>query len=185
MNDNRNPEQKLSRRRVLQAGAAAAGGLVVSIVLPLPRARAATGVPQPMLTAWLRVAPDDTVTVMIPSAEMGQGITTSLPMLIAEELEVDWRKIKFEAAPADPAYANPIFHMQATGGSTSIRAFYTLCVKLALPPASCCAKRARRNGMCRLPSAVPPTAASAILVAKARVTAPLPMLPPSFRYRRM
>jgi isoquinoline 1-oxidoreductase subunit beta len=55
---------------------------------------------------------------------MGQGITTSLPMLIAEELEIDWREAQFEFAPVNPAYANPIFHMQATGGSTSIRAFY-------------------------------------------------------------
>ena len=72
-----------------------------------------------MLTAWLRIGPDDSVTMMIPSAEMGQGITTSLPMLIAEELEIDWPKVQFEFAPANPAYANPIFHMQATGGSTS------------------------------------------------------------------
>jgi hypothetical protein len=76
------------------------------------------------MTSWLRIAPDDSVTMMIPSAEMGQGITTSLPMLIAEELELDWRKVQFEFAPANPAYANPIFRMHATGGSTSIRAFY-------------------------------------------------------------
>jgi isoquinoline 1-oxidoreductase beta subunit len=63
--------------------------------------------------------------MMIPSAEMGQGITTSLPMLIAEELEIDWREVQFEFAPVNPAYANPIFHAQATGGSTSIRAFYS------------------------------------------------------------
>jgi isoquinoline 1-oxidoreductase beta subunit len=124
MTNTRVTEQKLSRRRVLQVGAAAGGGLLVSIVLPLPRGRAATGTVQPMLTAWLRIAPDDSATMMIPSAEMGQGITTSLPMLIAEELEVDWRKVQFEFAPANPAYTNPIFHMQATGGSTSIRAFY-------------------------------------------------------------
>ncbi len=117
-------ERKLSRRRVLQVGAAAAGGLLISIVLPLPRGRASADAMHPMLTAWLRIAPDDSVTMMIPSAEMGQGITTSLPMLIAEELEIDWRRVQFEFAPANPAYENPIFHMQATGGSTSIRAFY-------------------------------------------------------------
>ena len=117
-------EQKLSRRRVLQVGAAAAGGLLIGAVLPRLRGRAATGAIRPMLTPWLRIAPDDSVTMMIPSAEMGQGIITSLPMLIAEELEIDWRKVQFEFAPANPAYANPIFHMQATGGSTSIRAFY-------------------------------------------------------------
>src|SRR6516225_9117363 len=132
---------------------------MVSTVLPLLRGRAATGTPQPTITPWLHIASDDSVTVMIPSAEMGQGITTSLPMLIAEELEVDWRKIKFEAAPADPAYANPIFHMQATGGSTSIRAFYTplrqvgaaarimLCqagaAKWDVPPSECSAANGR------------------------------------------
>ena len=113
--------RKLSRRLVLQIGAAAAGGLLIGTVLPRLRDRTA----HPMLTPWLRIAPDDSVTMMIPSAEMGQGITTSLPMLIAEELEIDWRKVQFEFAPANPAYANPIFHMQATGGSTSIRAFYS------------------------------------------------------------
>ena len=118
-------ERKLSRRLVLQVGAAAAGGLLIGTVLPRLRGRAATGAVHPMLTPWLRIAPDDSVTMMIPSAEMGQGITTSLPMLIAEELEIDWRKVQFEFAPANPAYANPIFHMQATGGSTSIRAFYS------------------------------------------------------------
>jgi isoquinoline 1-oxidoreductase subunit beta len=113
--------RKLSRRLVLQIGAAAAGGLLISTGLPRLRARAA----HPMLTPWLRIAPDDSVTMMIPSAEMGQGITTSLPMLIAEELEIDWREVQFEFAPVNPAYANPIFHVQATGGSTSIRAFYS------------------------------------------------------------
>jgi isoquinoline 1-oxidoreductase beta subunit len=113
--------RKLSRRLVLQIGAAAAGGLLIGTVLPRLRDRTA----HPMLTPWLRIAPDASVTMMIPSAEMGQGITTSLPMLIAEELEIDWREVQFEFAPVNPAYANPIFHVQATGGSTSIRAFYS------------------------------------------------------------
>jgi isoquinoline 1-oxidoreductase subunit beta len=115
----------LTRRHVLEIGAAAAGGFMIGVVLPPPvRGRAANGPARSALTAWVRVAPDDTVTMMIPSAEMGQGITTSLPMLVAEELEVDWRKVGIEFAPADPAYANPIFKMQATGGSTSIRGFF-------------------------------------------------------------
>jgi isoquinoline 1-oxidoreductase beta subunit len=118
------PHSGLTRRHILEIGAAAAGGLMIGVVLPPVRGRAANGPARPMLTAWVRIAPDDTVTMMIPSAEMGQGITTSLPMLVAEELEVDWRKVATEFAPADPAYANPIFKMQATGGSTSIRAFF-------------------------------------------------------------
>ncbi|MBX6323612.1 MAG: xanthine dehydrogenase family protein molybdopterin-binding subunit [Rhodospirillaceae bacterium] len=118
------PDPRLNRRRFLQAGAAAAGGLLLSVALPpLGRTARAAGDETP-LTAWLRIAPDDTITVMIPSAEMGQGVATSLPMLIAEELKADWRKVRIALAPADPAYANPMFHAQATGGSTSIRAFF-------------------------------------------------------------
>jgi isoquinoline 1-oxidoreductase beta subunit len=118
-------ERKLNRRLVLQAGAAAAGGLLIGAVLPRLRGRAATGPIHSMLTRWLRIAPDDFVTMMIPRAEMGQAITTSLPMLIAKELEIDWRKVQFDFAPANSAYVNPISHMQATSGSTSIRAFYS------------------------------------------------------------
>jgi isoquinoline 1-oxidoreductase subunit beta len=55
---------------------------------------------------------------------MGQGVATSLPMLLAEELEADWSKIKIEFAPADKAYTNPMFGMQGTGGSTSVRAAF-------------------------------------------------------------
>jgi hypothetical protein len=70
MNENRITGQKLSRRSVLQVGAAAAG-LLISTVLPLPRGRAATDTSEPRVTAWLRIAPDDAITVVIPSAEMG------------------------------------------------------------------------------------------------------------------
>ena len=118
------PGRELSRRQLLKAGAAAAGGLIISIALPPLRGRAATGGIQPTLTAFLRIAPDGSVTVILPSSEMGQGVATSEPMLIAEELEVDWRKVNVQFAPANPAYINPMFHMQGTGGSTSTRAFF-------------------------------------------------------------
>ena len=62
---------------------------------------------------------------MVDRSEMGQGVTTSLPMLLAEELEADWSKIRIDFAPADKAYINPMFGMQGTGGSTSVRAAYT------------------------------------------------------------
>src|SRR5690348_18455860 len=75
--------------------------------------------------AWLRINPDESVLVVVDRSEMGQGVTTSLPMLLAEELEADWSKIKIEFAPADKAYINPMFGMQGTGGSTSVRAAYT------------------------------------------------------------
>src|SRR5439155_6454461 len=68
---------------------------------------------------------DESVLVVVDRSEMGQGVTTSLPMLLAEELEADWSKVRIESAPADKAYINPIFGMQGTGGSTSVRAAYT------------------------------------------------------------
>lgn len=71
--------------------------------------------------AWIRVAPDNTVTVVIDKAEMGQGIETALAMLVAEELHVELAKVKTEWAPADPAYKNKLFGFQGTGGSSSIR----------------------------------------------------------------
>src|SRR5260370_16552344 len=107
-------QSRLSRRHVLEIAAAAAGALMIGAILPPTRGRAANGGAS-MLTAWVRISPDDTIAMMIPSAEMGQGITTSLPMLVAEELEVDWRKISVQFAPADPAYPHPIFKIQPTG----------------------------------------------------------------------
>src|SRR5207244_284566 len=75
--------------------------------------------------AWLRIGADESVLVVVDRSEMGQGVTTSLPMLLAEELEADWSKVRIESAPADKAYTNPMFGMQGTGGSTSVRAAYT------------------------------------------------------------
>lgn len=73
------------------------------------------------LDDWIRVASDGTVTVMINHSEMGQGMTTALATLVAEELEVDLDQVRTEFAPADKRYRNPIFDSQTTGGSTSVR----------------------------------------------------------------
>src|SRR5207302_7103485 len=75
--------------------------------------------------AWLRIGADESVLVIVDRSEMGQGVATALPMLLAEELDADWSKIKIEFAPADKAYTNPMFGMQGTGGSTSVHADYT------------------------------------------------------------
>jgi isoquinoline 1-oxidoreductase beta subunit len=64
------------------------------------------GVGEAVLTAWIRIAPDGAVVVQVPRQEMGQGITTSLPMLVAEELDADLAQVRFEQAPIDPLYAN-------------------------------------------------------------------------------
>ena len=114
---------RLSRRRFLETSAAAGGGLIIGFHLPLGGRFAEAAQAEATMNAWLRIAPDDSVTIMIPSAEMGQGIYTSLPMLVAEELEVDWRKVRAETAPAAQVYANPRFGAQMTGGSMSIRGF--------------------------------------------------------------
>lgn len=74
--------------------------------------------------AWLRLAPDNTLTVVIDKSEMGQGIETSLAMLAADELDHDWSRVKVEFAPVGPEYKNAIFGSQGTGGSTTIRGSY-------------------------------------------------------------
>jgi CO/xanthine dehydrogenase Mo-binding subunit len=70
--------------------------------------------------AWIRIHPDSTVTVIVNHSEMGQGITTALSMIVAEELAADWSKVNTEIAPAAAVYKNPAFGVQATGGSTSV-----------------------------------------------------------------
>ena len=116
-----------SRRDFLKAGALVSGGLVVAFVVPGGRrfllAQSAPALPgaSPAFVpnAFLRVGSDDTVTVLLAHSEMGQGIWTTLPMLIAEELDADWSKIRVEHAPAAPAYAHTGFGMQMTNGSST------------------------------------------------------------------
>src|SRR2546430_6757817 len=100
------------------------GALVIGFYLPGKFEALATSPPAgpAALNAWVRIAHDNTVTLIIDKSEMGTGVTTSLPMLLAEELEFDWKKVKFEFAPAATQYFNPIFGLQGTGGSTSVRA---------------------------------------------------------------
>src|SRR5258708_4785744 len=118
---------ELNRRSFLRVGAAAGGGLLISLYLPeVVRAGTGAGVPQPGMAAlpfapnaFVRIGTDEIVTVVVNKSEMGQGVYTSLPMLLAEELEADWSKIKVESAPVDAAYNHPMFGIQMTGGSTS------------------------------------------------------------------
>nr|WP_283254642.1 xanthine dehydrogenase family protein molybdopterin-binding subunit [Luteimonas galliterrae] len=118
----RNP----SRRDFLKTGAIVGGGLVVAFVVPgakrfaMAQETAAAAAAAPFApNAFLRIGSDDSVTVLLAHSEMGQGIWTALPMLIAEELDADWSKIKVEHAPAGQPYAHSAFGMQMTGGSTS------------------------------------------------------------------
>lgn len=70
---------------------------------------------------WLRITPDNIVTVMVSKSEMGQGVSTSLPMIVADELEADWKQVRFKMVPAREEYKDPVWDMQTTGGSTSVR----------------------------------------------------------------
>ena len=113
-------EASLSRREFLKASAL--GGLVVafSMRFGFRLAQAAeTPAPPPPPDAFVRIAPDNTVTILLKHSEMGQGVWTSLPMVLAEELDCDWNDVRAEHAPAAPAYAHTAFGMQMTGGSTS------------------------------------------------------------------
>jgi isoquinoline 1-oxidoreductase beta subunit len=110
-----------NRRGFLRTSAAAAGGLLIGFYLPERKALAAdTAAPGNKLNAWVRVGNDDTVTLYIHKAEMGQGTVTSLSMLLAEELECDWSRIRTEFPGVDPAYGG----FQGVVGSQSIRSSY-------------------------------------------------------------
>ena len=79
-----------------------------------------TDVPSTELNPFIRIGADESVTVVVNHSEMGQGVYTSLPMLVAEELDCDWERIRIEVAPVDPVYNRPGMDAQLTGGSTSI-----------------------------------------------------------------
>jgi isoquinoline 1-oxidoreductase beta subunit len=113
-----------SRREFLKAGVLAGAGLTLAVSLDgcakeaPPGAAGAAFAPD----AWLRIGSDDTVTVLVDRSEMGQGVSTALPMLVAEELDADWSTVRYEFAPANEVYYNPLSMGQLTGGSTSVRA---------------------------------------------------------------
>jgi isoquinoline 1-oxidoreductase subunit beta len=115
----------LTRRDLLRTSAASAAGLVIAFhVSPGARAAAkaapvAAPPPLPPANAFLRIGSDESVTVVLAHSEMGQGIWTGLAMLIAEELECDWAKVRCEHAPAAPVYGRPGIGLQMTGGSST------------------------------------------------------------------
>jgi isoquinoline 1-oxidoreductase beta subunit len=116
--------QDPSRRKFLKESTALMGGLVIGFYLPMKggRAYAAEAPPKPVYppNAFIRIAADDSITIVVNKSEMGQGVYTSLPMLIAEELEADWSRISVESAPVAAVYNHTAMPMQLTGGSSSI-----------------------------------------------------------------
>jgi isoquinoline 1-oxidoreductase beta subunit len=115
--------ETVNRREFLKKSAAGSAGLVIGLYLP-GKYEALAGLPPKSpspINAWVQIASDDSVTLLIDKSEMGQGISTALTMILAEELDLDWKKVKTEFAPAAPQYFNPIFGLQGTGGSCSVR----------------------------------------------------------------
>ncbi|HEV7490907.1 MAG TPA: xanthine dehydrogenase family protein molybdopterin-binding subunit [Rhodanobacteraceae bacterium] len=114
-----------TRRIFLKTSAATTGALIIAAFVPTAIRRAlaedvsASKAKPGSPNAFIRVAPDNTVTVLLKHSEMGQGVWTSIPMVIAEELGCDWTKVRVEHAPTAPEYAHTTFGMQMTGGSTS------------------------------------------------------------------
>ena len=112
-----------ARRRFLKASATLGGGLIIGFYLPgASRMAQAQDQPKPVYppNAFLKIGKDNSVTVIVKHLEFGQGVLTSLPMLVAEELGCEWSKVRSELAPAAPVYAHTAFGMQMTGGSTSV-----------------------------------------------------------------
>jgi isoquinoline 1-oxidoreductase beta subunit len=126
------PHPYLDRRTFLKTSAVTGGGLLMTVALRgLSRWAAAEPTPPTLPpNAFIRIAPDGAVTLVMPCVEMGQGIYTSMAMMMAEELDVGLDQVQLETAPPDPRYVNPIIHEQITADSSSIRAFGTT-VRLA------------------------------------------------------
>ncbi len=115
------------RRHFLKAAAAAGGGLTLGFFVPPGRWEALAQSAAPAVyppNAFLRIAPDNTVTIQVSKIDFGQGTCTALPMLVAEELGCRWEDVRAELAPGEDVYRDPLFHLQFVGGSTSIANVY-------------------------------------------------------------
>ncbi|HMM65422.1 MAG TPA: xanthine dehydrogenase family protein molybdopterin-binding subunit [Dokdonella sp.] len=114
-----------SRRRFLATSATLAGGLVIACFVPLGGRRlfaqegGQPAAPPMDPNAFVHIGSDDAVTIVLKHSEMGQGVWTSIPMVVADELDCDWARVRVENAPNAQVYANNAFGIQGTGGSTS------------------------------------------------------------------
>jgi hypothetical protein len=117
----------VTRRHFVITTALASGGLLLHGAEDVGAAAQASIPNQPVaLNAWVRIAPDNRITIISSQAEMGQGIQTTLPAVLADELGADWQHVTLENAVADPVYRNPRVNWQFTGNSESTTAFFDL-----------------------------------------------------------
>src|SRR5215831_4439019 len=113
----------LSRRSFLRASATAAGGLLVSLYLNFPLPAHEGAQPKPKVyppDAFVHIKPDGKILITLNRLEFGQGVQTSLPMLLADEMDADWSQVIAELAPAADVYKDPLYGIQMVGGSGSI-----------------------------------------------------------------
>ena len=120
---------QVNRRQFLVTASLTSAGLLLKCTagavdaLASAESAAAKVIP---LNAWLKIGTDDSVTIIVSQAEMGQGIRTTLPAVLAEELGADWSRVQLEDSPTDPAYRNPRLNWQFTGNSESMPSFFEL-----------------------------------------------------------
>lgn len=113
----------LNRRSFLRVSSVAAGGLLVSLYLDLPALAQETPAPPPKVyppDAFVHIRPDGKILITVNRLEFGQGVQTSLPMILADEMDADWSQVVAELAPAAEVYKDPVFGIQMVGGSGSI-----------------------------------------------------------------
>ena len=117
-------DQHLNRRSFLRVSAAAAGGLLVSLYLDVPEFAEEGNQAQPPKVyppdAFVHVRPDGKILITVNRLEFGQGVQTSLPMLLADEMDADWSQVNAQLAPAADVYKDPLYGIQMVGGSGSI-----------------------------------------------------------------
>jgi isoquinoline 1-oxidoreductase beta subunit len=127
---NTGTSRSFSRRRFLVATASAAGGLAIGVALPGVAGAAPMGpapwdktAPDGEINAWILIEPDDSVVIRVAQSEMGEGVLTSMPMIVAEELACDWSKVRAEYASANRnVLEDNIYKRMGTGGSRAVRA---------------------------------------------------------------
>src|SRR2546427_1640661 len=117
-------EGEIDRRSFLSISAAAAGGLLVSLYLDLPAtAQEGNQAPPPKVyppDAFVHIRPDGKILITVNRLEFGQGVQTSLPMILSDEMDADWSQVVAELAPAADVYKDPLYGIQMVGGSGSI-----------------------------------------------------------------
>jgi len=111
----------IDRREFLKITSLAGAGLTLGVTLTPGRSASAAASSPAMANAWLRIGADNKIALVVARSEMGQGVYTSLPMLVAEELDVDLAHVNVVMAPSDPVYVNSMLGAQITGASSSVR----------------------------------------------------------------